>query len=38
MSLPPETKPQDELKVVPKPAAPPRDGFSFKTSSLVFGS
>jgi hypothetical protein len=38
MSLSLETKPQSELKVAPKPAAPPRDGFSFKTSSLFFGS
>jgi hypothetical protein len=38
MSLSLETKPQGELKAAPKPAAPPRDGFSFKTSSLFFGS
>ena len=40
MSLPPESKPQDEIKAAPKAAEParPRDGFSFKTSSLFFGS
>ena len=38
MSLSLESKPQGELKVAPKPATPPRDGFSFKTSSLFFGS
>jgi hypothetical protein len=32
------SKPQGELKVAPKAATPPRDGFSFKTSSLFFGS
>jgi cell wall hydrolase len=37
MSLSLETKPQGELKVAPK-APTPRDGFSFKTSSLFFGS
>ncbi|ANW00058.1 cell wall hydrolase [Bradyrhizobium icense] len=31
-----ESKPQDE--VAPQAATPPRDGFSFKTSSLFFGS
>ena len=42
MSL--ESKPQDDLKIrrealTPRVApAPPRDGFSFKTSSLFFGS
>ncbi|WP_065751514.1 cell wall hydrolase [Bradyrhizobium paxllaeri] len=38
MSLSLERKPQDELKVAPKAATPPRDAFSFKTSSLFFGS
>ena len=38
MSLSLEGKPQGELKVAPKASAPPRDGFSFKTSSLFFGS
>jgi len=38
MSLPLEGKPQDDIKVAPKAAAPSRDGFSFKTSSLFFGS
>ena len=38
MSLSLESKPQDDLKVAPQAAAPPRDGFSFKTSSLFFGS
>jgi hypothetical protein len=36
VSLSLETRPQDDLKSVP--AAPTRDGFSFKTSSLFFGS
>jgi hypothetical protein len=36
MSL--DGKPHDELKVAAKAPAPPRDGFSFKTSSLFFGS
>jgi Cell Wall Hydrolase len=38
MSLSLEDKPHDELKAAPKVAEPPRDGFSFKTSSLFFGS
>jgi hypothetical protein len=38
MSLPLESKQQDDLKVAPKAATPSRDGFSFKTSSLFFGS
>ncbi|MDE5455569.1 cell wall hydrolase [Bradyrhizobium sp. CSA112] len=38
MSLSLETKPHDDFKVAPKAAEPPRDGFSFKTSSLFFGS
>jgi Cell Wall Hydrolase len=38
MSLSLEDKPHDELKVAPKAAEPPRDGLSFKTSSLFFGS
>jgi hypothetical protein len=40
VSLSLETRPQDDLKSVPDApaAAPPRDGFSFKTSSLFFGS
>jgi hypothetical protein len=38
MSLSLEGKPRDELKVAPKASAQPRDGFSFKTSSLFFGS
>ncbi|KRR26745.1 hydrolase [Bradyrhizobium lablabi] len=38
MSLSLESKPQEELKVAPKEAKPPRDGFSVKTSSLFFGS
>src|SRR5207249_7041278 len=44
MSLSLETKPQDGLKTVPETReaagapASPRDGFSFKTSSLFFGS
>ena len=44
MSLSLETRPQDDLKTVPetreaaRAPAPPRDGFSFKTSSLFFGS
>ena len=44
MSLSLETKPQDDLKTVPdkreaaRTPAPSRDGFSFKTSSLFFGS
>ena len=38
MSLSLESKPQGELKAAPKAATPPRDGFSFKTSSLFFGS
>jgi spore germination cell wall hydrolase CwlJ-like protein len=44
MSLSLETRPQDHLKTVPekregaRTPAPPRDGFSFKTSSLFFGS
>ena len=44
VSLSLETRPQDELKGVPqapevlRAAAPSRDGFSFKTSSLFFGS
>jgi hypothetical protein len=38
MSLSLESKPQGELKDAPKAAAPPRDGFSVKTSSLFFGS
>ena len=37
-----ETRPQDELKIAPETReaarAPTRDGFSFKTSSLFFGS
>ena len=44
VSLSLETRPHDDLKVVPqapevlRAAAPSRDGFSFKTSSLFFGS
>ncbi|WFU15518.1 cell wall hydrolase [Bradyrhizobium sp. CB3481] len=38
MSLPPESKPQDDSKVAPKVVEPRRDGFSVKTSSLFFGS
>jgi hypothetical protein len=40
VSLSLETRPQDDLKSVPDApaAAPPRDGFSFKTSSLFFGT
>ena len=39
MSLSLETRPQDDLKIVPEARAPaPRDGFSVKTSSLFFGS
>jgi cell wall hydrolase len=38
MSLTLESKQQDDLKVAPKAATPSRDGFSFKTSSLFFGS
>jgi hypothetical protein len=38
MSLSLENKPHDEIKVAPKAAEPRRDGFSFKTSSLFFGS
>lgn len=38
MSLPPDGKPQDQLKAAAKAPAPSRDGFSFKTSSLFFGS
>src|SRR5206468_10669971 len=44
MSLSLETKPQDGLKTPPetreaaRAPASPRDGFSFKTSSLFFGS
>src|SRR4029079_8013073 len=44
VSLSLETRPQDELKGVPqapevlRAAAPSRDGFSFQTSSLFFGS
>ena len=40
MSLSHETKPHDEVKAAPKTVEParPRDGFSFKTSSLFFGS
>ncbi|HMM92637.1 cell wall hydrolase [Bradyrhizobium sp.] len=44
MSLSPQSKPHDEVKAAPDAApkaaepARPRDGFSFKTSSLFFGS
>ncbi|MCA6118609.1 cell wall hydrolase [Bradyrhizobium sp. WSM 1738] len=38
MSLSLESKPQEDIKVAPKAAEPPRDGLSFKTSSLFFGS
>ena len=40
VSLSLETRPQDDLKSVPDApaAAPTRDGFSFKTSSLFFGT
>jgi hypothetical protein len=38
MSLSLESKPHDEVKAAPKAAEPRRDGFSFKTSSLFFGS
>lgn len=38
MSPPLESKPHDEIKVAPKAAEPPRDGLSFKASSLFFGS
>jgi hypothetical protein len=38
MSLSPEGKPHDQPKAAAKVPAPPRDGFSFKTSSLFFGS
>ena len=40
MSLSLESRPQDDVKVAPKASTPaqPRDGFSFKTSSLFFGS
>ena len=38
VSLSLESKPQEELKVAPKLSAKPHDGFSFKTSSLFFGS
>jgi hypothetical protein len=38
MSASLEGKPQDEIRVAPEKADPPRDGFSFKTSSLFFGS
>ena len=38
MSLPLESKPQDDIKVAPKAAEPRRDAFSVKTSSLFFGS
>ena len=41
VSLSLETRPQDDLKSVPAAppaAAPTRDGFSFKTSSLFFGT
>jgi hypothetical protein len=38
MSLSLEAGPQEEFKVAPKAAKPPRDGFSVKTSSLFFGS
>ncbi len=43
MSLSLETRPQDDLKTVPEKreaarTSAPRDGFSFKTSSLFFGS
>src|ERR1041385_8605786 len=44
MSLSLEARPQDDLKIVPetreatRAPASPRDGFSFKTASLFFGS